>query len=72
MLIPYDSITRIKDFSGPDALTVITHREGEFVLKFDMLPDERAYAEIVGNLKIKVQETQAGPRPSAVEGPQPD
>jgi hypothetical protein len=60
--IPYDSILGIKPFNGPDSVVVIRHKGGEFTLKLDMLPDERAYAEIVQNLAslVAVAKGQGG------------
>jgi hypothetical protein len=48
--IPYESILKLTPFDGPDSLVIIRHQMGEFTLRLDMLPDERAYAEIVGNV----------------------
>jgi hypothetical protein len=49
----------LEPFNEPDSLVVITHEDGEFVLRFDMLADERTYAEIVHNLSTRVQAAKA-------------
>ena len=59
-LIPYESILDMKEFTEPDNVVLIRHREGEFTLRLDWLPDERAYAEIVHNLAFLVQAAKAG------------
>ena len=59
-LIPYGSILDMKEFTEPDSLVVIRHREGEFPLRLDLLPDERAYAEIVHSLALRIQAAEAG------------
>jgi len=59
-LIPYESILDLKEFTEPDSLVVIRHREGEFTLRLDLLPDERAYAEIVHRLAFRLQAIKAG------------
>jgi hypothetical protein len=52
--IPYASIQDLKSFNEPDSVVVIRHRGGEFVLRLDMLPDERAYGELVETLAAMV------------------
>jgi hypothetical protein len=48
--IPYKSIRSLKPFNEPDSVVVICHQGGEFVLRLDMLPDERTYGELVASL----------------------
>lgn len=59
-LIPYDSVLELHEFNEPKSVVVVRHRQGEFTLELDMLPDERAYAEIVHNLASKVQAAKNG------------
>lgn len=60
MLIPYDTIVDLKESTEPIHAVVIRHRDGEFSLQLDMLPDERAFAEIVRELAVRVREARAG------------
>lgn len=59
-LIAYGSVLDIKEFTEPNNVAVIRHRQGEFTLQLDLLPDERAYAEIVHDLTLQVQAVKAG------------
>jgi hypothetical protein len=70
-LIPYASIRNMREFTEPDTLVIIRHEEGEFTLRFDMLPDERAYAEIGQNLTSLVQAAKAGDGSKSIQGPEP-
>lgn len=67
-LIPYGAILDVKELAGTTESVVIRHREGSFILQLAMLPDERAYAEIVHNLVSLVEAARAGvamPSPEA-------
>jgi hypothetical protein len=66
-LIPYERIRDLKEFTEPDHVVVMRHEEGDFTLRFDMLLDERAFAEIVQNLALIVPAAQA-----AAGNPPPD
>jgi hypothetical protein len=59
-LIAYGSVLDIKEFTEPNNVAVIRHRQGEFTLQLDLLPDERAYAEIVHDLTLQVQAVKTG------------
>jgi hypothetical protein len=70
VLIPYESVRDMNEFNEPDSLVVIRHQGGEFTLRCDMHPDERAYAEIVQNLALRVRSAQvreSGQKPEASE-----
>lgn len=58
-VIPYASVVGFEQFTEPDALVVIRHSAGEFSLRLDLLPDERAYAQIVTELARRVQAARA-------------
>jgi hypothetical protein len=66
-LIPYRTIRDLKEFpEPPDPLVIIRHEGGEYTLRFDMVADERASAEIVQNLALLVQSAKAGVAPEAM------
>jgi hypothetical protein len=58
-LIPYGRIRDLKEFTQPDRVVMIGHEGGDFTLRLDMLPDERAFAEIVQNLSLIVPAARA-------------
>jgi hypothetical protein len=58
--IAYASVIDISSFNEPDSVVVIRHRDGEFTLRLDLLPDERAYGEIVQQLTHRIQMARAG------------
>ena len=69
MLIPYDTVLKLHEFNEPKSVVVVQHRQGEFTLELDMLPDERAYAEIFHNLASRVQAAKTGSgRPADATG----
>jgi hypothetical protein len=59
-LIPYESVLDVKEFTEPNSVAIIRHREGEFTLELDLLADERTYAEIVRNLAARVHAAKGG------------
>ena len=62
-------MTDLKEFTEPDHVMMIRHREGDFELRLDMLSDERAYAEIVGTVAQRVQMSKLGVAGKAPEPP---
>jgi hypothetical protein len=60
MTIAYADVIDITSFNEPDSVVVLRHRDGEFTLRLDLLPDERAYGEIVQQLTIRIQMAKAG------------
>jgi len=71
-LIRYENILDMKEFTDPDHLVLIRHREGEFELRLDWLPDERAFAEIVHNLALLARAAKAGVGSDSPEATQPE
>jgi hypothetical protein len=63
MLIPYESVVDLKEFNEPDSLVLITHAGGVFTLRLDLLPDERAYAEVLQALGLLVRAAKAEAKP---------
>ena len=63
MLIPYESVVGLKEFNEPDSIVLIEHRGGVFTLRLDLLPDERAYAEILQALGLLVREAKVKAKP---------
>jgi hypothetical protein len=59
-LIPYESIVDLKENTEPIHAIVIRHRDGQFTLMLDRLPDERAFAEIGHKLAVRAREARAG------------
>jgi hypothetical protein len=69
--ILYRDVLDFIPFSQPDTLTVIRHRGGEFSLRLDMLPDERAYTDILQNLALLVRAAGASVSLDESGGPTP-
>jgi hypothetical protein len=72
--IPYQSIRDLKSFNEPDSLVVVRHQGGEFTLRLDMLPDERAYSELVETLAalVAIAKGREDNSPPAATMPQGD
>src|SRR5207253_535854 len=60
-LIPYGAVLDVQEFTEPNAAAVVRHSGGEFTVELDLLPSERAYAEILQALAARVQAARATP-----------
>jgi len=72
LMVRYENILDMKEFTDPDHLVLIRHREGEFELRLDWLPDERAFAEIVHNLALLARAAKAGVGSDSPEATPPE
>ena len=58
-LIRFGDVVKWQEITTPDTLFLIEHRRGAFTIRLDLLPDERAYAEVIRDLTSRVQSAQA-------------
>ena len=70
LVIPYENVIDMKEYTEPDVLTEIRYQGGNFKLRLNLLPDERTYSEVVHSLNERVQAAKSGP-PRTVSTTQP-